>query len=181
MKLILRSIQTIIIIIGIIAFTNNDFKKIETTVINNNLHKKVDLDMMALKVQEYHHDDLYSAKESYTGDLTGYVYNCPACTGRLACKGDLDLSNGTITYEDNEYGTLNIVASSSNLPCGTVIKFSYPKISNEEIYAIVLDRGVNGNAIDFLSESYDYAVSSVGRGTINYDVLRRGFSEDAQS
>ena len=129
---------------------------------------------MALKVSEFNYDALYGAKDTYTGDLTGYVYNCPLCTGRLACKSDMDLSSGINTYNDSQYGAVYIVASSVNLPCGTIIRFENKRIANGEILAIVLDRGVLGNAIDFLSPTYDYAIQ-LGRSTITYDVLRSGW------
>lgn len=147
----------------------------EAKVTNNNLNKAVDLTTMAKKVDEFDYDVLYSAKDTYTGDLTGYVYNCPACSGKLACKGDLDLSDGRTTYMDDTYGEVRIVASSPNLPCGTIVKFDVPKISSEPILAIVLDRGVNGNALDLLSVDVDYAIKNIGRIPITYDVIRTGW------
>ena len=148
----------------------------EAKVTNNNLNKAVNLSTMAKKVDEFDYDALYSAKDTYTGDLTGYVYNCPACTGRLACMGNLDLSNGTTTYHDATYGNVKIVASSSNLECGTIIRFDSARISSEPVYAIVLDRGVLGNALDLLSADLDEAYT-VGRSVITYDVLRNGWND----
>lgn len=147
----------------------------EAKVTNNNLNKAVNLTTMAQKVDEFDYDALYSAKNTYTGDLTGYVYNCPACSGRLACMADLDLSDGTTTYNDEVYGEVRIVASSANLPCGTIVRFNAPTISSDPVLAIVLDRGVTGNSLDLLSENVDYAVRHVGRFPITYDVIRDGW------
>ena len=80
--------------------------------------------------------------------------------------------DGTTTYQDADYGIVNIVASSANLPCGSIIRFNSERISSTPVYAIVLDRGVLGNAIDLLSESEEYASKYIGRSSITYDVLR---------
>ena len=141
---------------------------------NNDISKTVDLDKMNLKANELQYDDLYGAKETYTGSLTSYVYNCPACTGELYCNWRYDLSNGVTTYVDKTYGEVAIVASSKNLPCGSIIRFESKRISDEPIYAIVLDRGVLGTAIDFLTDTEKHA-NYIGRSTITYDVVRIGY------
>ena len=131
---------------------------------------------MALKLDEFKENDIYSAKDTFTGDLTGYVYNCPLCNGHLGCLYRYDITDGKNTYEDNTYGTVNIVASSTNLPCGSIIRFESNRISKDPVYAIVLDRGVAGNSIDFLSPDLDYALT-LGRSIITYDVLRSGWEK----
>lgn len=168
-------IKLIVLTMAIFVCSSNS-NVFEARVTNNNLNKTVNLSTMAKKVDEFDYDALYSAKDTYTGDLTGYVYNCPACTGRLACMGNLDLSNGTTTYRDSTYGDVKIVASSSNLECGTIIRFESPRVSNDTVYAIVLDRGVLGNSIDLLSPDLDYAYT-VGRSAITYDVVRNGWND----
>ena len=57
---------------------------------------------------------------TYTGDLTGYSADCPACNGTLACKPKYDVyKNGVVTYPDKEYGNVRIVAThQKNLKCG---------------------------------------------------------------
>ncbi len=112
----------------------------------------------------------------YNGDLTGYVADCPACNGTLACKPKYDVyKNGVVTYPDSEYGNVRIVASSKNLKCGSIIKFSLKTISNEPIYAVVLDRGVLGTDIDLLVATKDEAIKKVGRRNTSYEVLRSGW------
>jgi hypothetical protein len=107
--------------------------------------------------------------------LTGYVANCPLCTGHLACLPNYYVLGGLDTYQDISYGNVRIVASSNNLSCGTIIRFNKSSISSEPILAIVLDRGVLGNDIDLLSSNTSYATGIVGRETITYDVLRNGW------
>lgn len=166
-------------ILGVVVFVSSSKVNIyEAKVTNNNLNKAVDLSTMAKKVDEFDYDALYSAKDTYTGDLTGYVYNCPACSGRLACMSSLDLSGGRTTYMDATYGEVRIVASSGNLSCGTIVRFNAAKLSDQEIFAVVLDRGVGGNALDLLSVDVDYAIKNVGRIPITYDVIRNGWDSE---
>lgn len=175
-KLFFKLVKSLILVfIVVVSSSNNGI--FESKVNNNNLNKTVNLSTMALKISEFNYDQLYGAKDTFTGDLTGYVFNCPACTGHLACMSNYNIKDGTITYPDKDYGIVNIVASSANLPCGTIIRFNSSRISSAPVYAVVLDRGVLGNSIDFLSPNLDYAVSTVGRSSITYDVLREGWGE----
>ena len=148
---------------------------IENKSFSDNKNRAINLSTMALKLEEFIENDIYSAKDTYTGDLTGYVYNCPLCNGTLACKRAYDITDGTTTYHDETYGLVRIVASSSNLKCGSIVRFNSKRISDDPIIAIVLDRGVRGNALDLLSENLEYAYSSVGISIVTYDVLREGW------
>lgn len=172
-KKIFKTIKILLLVLVVLVCGMNS-KCFESKVSNDNLNKTVNLSTMALKISEFNYDLLYGAKDTYTGDLTGYVYNCPLCNGHLGCLYKYNIMDGTTTYQDKDYGLVNIVASSSNLPCGSIIRFNSERISSSPVYAIVLDRGVLGNAIDFLSESTEYAYK-VGRSSITYDVLRSGW------
>lgn len=176
MKKVLKSLKIILLVMAIFVSFTNSFRY-EAKVHNNNPNKTVDEIAMALKINEFDYDSLYSAKDTYNGDITGYVYNCPLCNGTLACLSNYNIKDGTNTYDDVQYGKVNIVASSANLPCGSIVRFEAPRISNETIYAIVLDRGVPGNDLDFLAPDYDYAISNVGRFNTSYDVLRSGWAD----
>ena len=70
---------------------------------------------------------------------------------------------------------VRIVASSKNLPCGSIVKFNLRKLSSSPIYAIVLDRGVGGNNLDLLVENESLAYTQIGRSSITYEVMRRGW------
>ena len=166
------------IIILLLTFVNSSSFVKESRVSNINGNKTVNLSTMALKIIENEENNLYSAKDTYTGDLTGYVYNCPLCNGTLACKSSYDIKDGKDTYPDIEYGNVKIVASSKNLSCGTIIRFNSDRISTEPVIAIVLDRGVIGNDLDLLSPNLEYALNSVGRSSITYDVLRNGWERE---
>lgn len=163
-------ILMIFIIIAVCGQTGIIEQEVKTS--NNNLNKTLDLTAMALKIDEINHNDLYYPLDTYNGVLTGYAANCHLCGGTLGCTGQ-NVLDGTTTYQDKDYGTVKIVASSKSLPCGSIVNFS---LNNENITAIVLDRGVTGTALDLLVESESYALSNVGRKNISYQILRFGYN-----
>lgn len=173
-RVISRTIRLLIIVLFVMSSTNYIYK-IETKTYSDSKNKTVNLSTMALKVKEFNENDIYSAKDTFTGDLTGYVFNCPLCNGTLGCKRSYDITDGRDYYDDVVYGRVKIVASSSNLPCGSIVRIYSNRISEEPTIAIVLDRGVRGNALDLLSPNLEYAYSKVGRSVITYDVLRFGY------
>lgn len=177
MKAFLRTLKKssqifILILLVIFVESSNNIK--ETKVLNDNYNKSIDLATMAMKLKEEIASDLYSAKDTFTGDLTSYLPTCPLCNGHLACLPNYNVLDGTETYKDISYGEVQIVASSKNLPCGSIVRLNNTKLSDEAILAIVLDRGVLGNDLDLLTSSMDYA-RMVGRSVVTYDVLRNGW------
>lgn len=173
---VLSKFARIFIIILFVVLSTSYVHIIETKTYSDNVNKNVNLSTMALKVDEFREDDIFSVKDTYTGDLTGYVYNCPLCNGTLGCMRNYNIRDGKTTYVDNTYGVVKIVASSSNLPCGSIVRFNSNRISEEPVIAIVLDRGVLGNALDLLSPDINSALT-LGRSVITYDVLRNGWGE----
>lgn len=176
--IILKSILklSILVLFIIISFNYDSQKKnvIKTEILN--LNKVFYINANADKEFEDINKDIYAAKESYSGDLTGYAADCPMCNGTLACKSSYNVyKNGVITYDDKTYGTVRIVASSKKLACGSIIRFSSERISNEDVFAIVLDRGVLGTNIDLLVQTEAYASENIGRSKIDYDVVRIGW------
>lgn len=174
LKNISKFIRVIILVTFLLSCKQVYIPQAESKVSNQNLNKTLDLHAMAVKYDEIILKDLYSPIDTYNGDLTGYAADCPLCGGHLYCNNQNVLIDRVITHEDSDYGTVRIVASSKNLPCGTIVQFSLPTISDKKIIAIVLDRGVIGTALDLLVESEDYAKTSVGRKNISYDILRIG-------
>ena len=167
------TVQLVLLVLFVFVANVSTTKEM-ATVSNNASNRVINLSTMALKLEEDLKNDLYSAKDTFTGDITGYGANCPMCSGHLACSSYY-VKDGTTTYPDLEYGTVRIVASSSNLPCGSIVRFELPSVSNDPIIAIVLDRGVLGNDLDLLMANESDASRYVGRKTKSYDVLRIGF------
>ena len=165
--------MSIVIFMFIVAKSSSDIKI--ASVENNNVNKTVTLTTMAMKIIEVEDTIKYTPVATYTGDLTGYAYNCPLCNGTLGCMPKYNIKDGTTTYKDYEYGEVKIVASSKNIACGSIIRFKSDRVGEGEQFAIVLDRGVGGYALDLLTPSEDYASKYIGRSKITYDVLRSGW------
>ena len=170
----IRTLKLVLFILVVFIIESSSSKKL-SKVENENFNRNVDLSTMALKVTEMAENDLYTAVDTFTGSLTGYSHDCPLCGGTLACAPSYNVRDRRDYYPDKEYGIVKIVASSKNLPCGTIIRFNQPKISKDPIIAIVLDRGVPGNNLDLLVETEEYASRYIGRSTVTYDVLRTGW------
>ncbi len=175
MKIIFKTIEIGIIMLLVLSCNAVSLPQSETKTSNNNLNKTLDLHAMAVKYEEINYNDLYTPLDTYNGDLTGYAADCPLCGGTLGCTGQ-NVLDGTTTYQDKDYGTVRIVASSKSMPCGSIIEFD-GRIIREEgtITAIVLDRGVLGTDLDLLVESEEFASIYIGRHTISYNVLRYGY------
>lgn len=165
--------MSIVIFMFIVAKSSSDIKI--ASVENNNVNKTVNLTTMAMKIIEVEDTIKYTPVATYTGDLTGYAYNCPLCNGTLGCMPKYNIKDGTTTYKDYEYGEVKIVASSKNIACGSIIRFKSDRVGEGEQFAIVLDRGVGGYALDLLTPSEEYASKYIGRSKITYDVLRSGW------
>lgn len=164
----------LVLFIGVLTCVSYTSK--DGVIMNTSINKTLDLTAMALKLNEIQYNDKYFALDRFTGDITGYVADCPLCTGYLYCNNQY-VVGGPTTYNDKTYGTVNIVASSKNLPCGSIVQFDSPFDKNEKMTAVVLDRGVLGNDLDLLVSSEDIARKTVGRRhSKTYDVLRFGWN-----
>ncbi len=176
-KNIYKLLCVIILFAIILTFQNSSITKVYASS-NTNLNKNVNLNAMAKVIENFRLSDISQPLDTYYGKLTGYVANCPLCSGRLGCTGQ-NVLDGTTTYYDNQYGTVNIVASSLSMPCGSIVRFKNDTISTTgEITAIVLDRGVTGTALDLLVDSEETALTKIGSRKINYDILRFGWTRE---
>ena len=114
---------------------------------------------------------------SFEGQMTAYKATCVGCTGKVSCPPRQDVRNNNIYYDDQEYGTIRILAADPAIPCGTIVQITNVSFSTEPIIGIVLDRGgaIKGNIMDFLvGESDDMDV--VGRQkNVHYEVVRWGW------
>lgn len=149
-----------------------------TTVENESISKALDRTVIQETQNEIYKKGTYNPIYTFKGELTGYVGDCPLCTGYLACPPRTNVLKKGIYYTDKTYGKIRIVASSRKYPCGTIVRFNVKKLSDEPIVAIILDRGVGGNVLDLLSDSKDYAIKKVGRvRNLNVEVLREGWKK----
>lgn len=173
----LKGIKVVIIIIVLLLIQTNMNTFTENKLENINYNKSLGFIAMAEK-QEEEKPVVEEVKvlNTLSGDLTGYAADCPLCNGTLACKPSYKVyKNNVVTYNDSTFGKVRIVASSKQLSCGSIIKFRAKSLSNEPIYAIVLDRGVLGSNLDLLMPTEAAAYDQVGRKKITYEVVRNGW------
>lgn len=177
LKLLYKIICFCILLAIIFSFKNTN-TIVETKASNINVNKSLDLNAMAKVIDTFRAEDIMNPLDTYNGKLTAYVANCPLCSGKLGCTGQ-NVLDGTTTYNDSQYGLINIVASSPSLPCGSIVRFKNNTLSQTgEITAIVLDRGVTGTTLDLLVDSTETAFTKVGTRYINYDILRFGWTRE---
>ena len=169
---IVKATKVLLLVALVCVMTKVNTYSTNGKITNKSMNKTLDLTAMATKYDEIHYTDMWYPLDTFTGDLTGYAADCALCSGKLGCTGQ-DVRDRTTKYADSTYGEVNIVASSSNLACGSVITWDN---NGTKMTAIVLDRGVLGTDIDLLTESEDYAKHNVGRRKITYDVLRFGWN-----
>ena len=172
------TVQAIIIICLVFLVQKNSYTNTTLNVaMNTNLTKVLDSTIIKNSQESLYNESIFNPLFTFVGELTGYSGDCPLCTGYLACPPRTNVIKEGILYKDKTYGTVRIVASSKNYPCGTIVQFNVKKLSDEPITAIILDRGVSGNVIDLLTESGDYAIKSVGRvRNLEFKVLRNGWN-----
>ena len=111
---------------------------------------------------------------SFEGKLTHYGPDCELCGGHLGCNGQ-DARNGNIYYEDEEYGTLRIVATSKAIPCGSIIRINVDEYDPNGMYAIVLDRGVGYGVVDLLKTSQKANSPVRTLNNVTFDIVRYGY------
>ena len=98
--------KLISILVVIAMLTSVNIVKENAMVSNENLNKTLDLHAMAIKIEEIQMNDKYYVLDTFTGDMTAYMADCPLCGGTLGCTGQ-NVLDGTTTYNDNDYGVVN--------------------------------------------------------------------------
>lgn len=110
--------------------------------------------------------------EIIVGKMSGYGPDCDGCSGYLAYGKYV--GDGTIYYDDAEYGQVRIVAGDRKYAFGTIVRI------NDSMLAIVLDRGgVIGIGkrclFDLLYESEEEANKYGISYDVKFEILRNGF------
>jgi len=159
-------------------------KIIEEEVITNDVVKQSDNYFMDKEVIS-----------TYTGVLTGYGPDCYGCgnfnTNKVSTSSGYhiaDIVDGviqpafTITYNDNEYGEVRIVAGDNTLPFNSIVRITIP--NQNPIMAIVLDRGSTVGFENCRSNSgcltnFDLLFATEGEAlgktyNVKFDILRIG-------
>jgi 3D (Asp-Asp-Asp) domain-containing protein len=165
------------LIFFVMAIGTAEMKRTSIAVVKNDLlDKSISYEIIVNQQEEAYKTSLYETKSVFNGDLTGYAGDCPLCSGVVACKPRINVLEKGIFFNDVEYGTIRMVASSKRYPCGTILRFNADRVSSEPIIAVVMDRGVGGNNIDLLMDNEDEARRKVGRiKNLEFQVLRLGW------
>jgi len=161
----------------IMILSTSEVERTSFTVAKNDiLDKSISYEIIATQQEESYKTALYEAESTFIGELTGYAGDCPLCSGVVACRPRINVLEKGIFFDDKQYGTVRMVASSKRYPCGTILRFRAGKVSSEPIIAVVMDRGVGGNNIDLLMDTEDEARKKVGRiRNLEFDILRLGW------
>lgn len=163
----------------------------EDGLVTNDIEENVDIEVKK--------DDIFFMERevinTYNGILTGYGPDCYGCgnfvTNKVSTASGYHIANivdgiiqpaFTITYNDNEFGEVRIVAADSSIPYNSIVRITIPY--QDPIIAIVLDRGStvgfenckssNGclTTFDLLFATESSAMSKTYN--VTFDVLRIG-------
>lgn len=170
-------IKKVLVLAFIFMLTSSCFVY-SVNVNNKNTIKTLNYKTLEEKQYDAYLESLYVPIETFLAEMTGYGGDCEGCSGILACRPITNVFTNGIYFEDDEYGTVRVVAADRKYPCGTIMKFYSKKLSDEPIVAIVMDRGgaIQDNRLDLLTESEAYSSKYVGRiYDLKVEVLRKGW------
>lgn len=183
LKVYFSSLFLIIFLLFVIATSNtensfvanneNNVKAIESSRVNAS-YKSIKKETIVVSSMEELKNNV-NKTVMFTGTITAYGPDCVGCSGRLGCPPHMNVKNGNIYYEDDTYGKIRILASDSNIPCGSIIKVS--NYLGTSFTGIVLDRGsaIKGFTMDLLEES-EAKTKKIGRQyNIGFEIERWGF------
>ena len=121
-------------------------------------------------------EKIESVLATYYGPITGYGPDCAGCIGITASGYNV---RNNIYYTDKDYGKVRIVAADKNLPFGTIVRIKNLDLYDNDIIAIVLDRG---SAIGFKRKVYfdllyksEKETLAFGKRYATFEVLRKGY------
>ncbi len=116
--------------------------------------------------------------ETLYGKVTAFTPYCfDGCNGYVA--SGMYVGDGNIYYNDKEYGKVRIVAADKSYPFGTIVKIKNLWYFNEDVYAIVLDRGgaigKNKRALFDLLFALEENANTFGVENATCEILRLGY------
>ena len=168
----------------------------ENVVIVLDDNTKNEVDEKKQENEESNVTKLDNVIETYTGILTGYGPDCVGCgnynTGKVSTASGYHVSNivdgaiepaFTITYNDEEYGEVRIVAADASIPFYSIVRITVPHWDSP-VTAIVLDRGSTVGFENCRSERgcltqfdllYPTEAESLGKTrNVTFELLRSG-------
>ena len=176
---------TVVLIILIIGFSNPSTVIITEDISNARSIKAIHLvskynkNIVKTKIVQSFSEVLeYGNKMpvKFNGIMTGYGPDCAGCGGKTGCPPRQNVRNGNVYFNDKDYGKINIVATDSRIPCGSILKITNSTLG-KEVTAIALDRGgaIKSTKVDFLVESEKKALTTVGKQKVTFEIVRWGW------
>lgn len=159
-KVITISSQLLVVTLFLTLVFSGGANKQNITIGNNNFDKMADKTMTLFKSEELllssvdtsvvvpetpttpSSSGLFYDREvlnTVVGNLTGYGANCYGCSGYTAAGHNL---NESMYYDDNEFGTVRILAADPSFPFYSIFRISNVP-GMDDFIGIVLDRGGN--------------------------------------
>ena len=159
-KVITISSQLLVVTLFLTLVFSGGANKQNITIGNNNFDKMADKTMTLFKSEELllssvdtsvvvpetpttpSSSALFYDREvlnTVVGNLTGYGANCYGCSGYTAAGHNL---NESMYYDDNEFGTVRILAADPSFPFYSIFRISNVP-GMDDFIGIVLDRGGN--------------------------------------
>lgn len=128
-------------------------------------------------IDSFYEEETIPVLATYYGPITAYGPDCKGCkTGKTASGYNV---RNTIYYNDKEYGKVRIVAADKSLPFGSIIRIKDLNVFQDDVVAIVLDRG---SAIGFNRKVYfdllyksEKETDFFGKRYATFELLRRGY------
>ena len=155
------------------AYVEEELNVKEETIIDEVIvEEKVTYNEVVQETYEEVEATVAIENEILIGKMTGYGPDCYGCSGYLA--NGMYVGDGTIYYNDSEYGNVRIVAGDKKYKFGTIVKI------NDSMLAIVLDRGGaigvgKGALFDLLYQSEAIANENGVLTNAKFEILRNGF------
>lgn len=159
-KVITISSQLLVVTLFLTLVFSGGANNQNITIGNNNFEKMADKTMTLFKSEELllssvdtsvvvpdtpatpSSSGLFYDREilnTVVGNLTGYGANCYGCSGYTAAGHNL---NESMYYDDNEFGTVRILAADPSFPFYSIFRISNVP-GMDDFIGIVLDRGGN--------------------------------------
>lgn len=151
-KVITISSQLLVVTLFLTLVFSGGTNNQNITIGNNNFDKMADKTMTLFKSEELllisdtpttpSSSGLFYDREvlnTVVGNLTGYGANCYGCSGYTAAGHNL---NESMYYDDNEFGTVRILAADPSFPFYSIFRISNVP-GMDDFIGIVLDRGGN--------------------------------------
>ncbi len=173
------------------VFVTPDLEETDTIFSSNSYYNFVPrvIDENEISTIDTYSLDNINVIDTFVGTVTAYGPDCIGCSGvtasgyKVANNSNGVITSTTLTYNDDTFGELRVLAAANNIPFGTVIRISGGRIEGS-ILGIVLDRGgAMNNAwasgevlIDVLfSSEKSSEVYEFGRQkNVTFEVLRYG-------